>query len=57
MARKLSLRQAKKNIAEQYYVNISMRFIKDMGITPEDREVEIKYDEDKKAIIILKCKK
>lgn len=57
MARKLSLRQARKNVAEQYYVNISMKFIKDMRITPKDREVEIKYDEDKKAIIILKCKK
>lgn len=52
MIKKLSYRKAKKGVSEQYGVNISKEFISELGITPENREVQIIYDIQNKEIII-----
>lgn len=50
--KKLSYRQAKKGMAEQYGINFSKKILSDMGICPENREVQIDYDKGKKIIRI-----
>lgn len=57
MVKKLSYRKARKGVSEQYGVNISKEFINELGITPENREVQIIYDTQNKEIIIKAKKK
>ena len=57
MVKKLSYRKARKGVSEQYGVNISKEFINELGITPENREVQIIYDIQNKEIIIKAKKK
>lgn len=54
--KKLSYRQAKKGIAEQYGINLSKKIITDMGISSENREIQIEYDKKEKIIKIKKKK-
>lgn len=50
--KKLSYRQAKKGIAEQYGINLSKKMLLDMGICPERRNVQVDYDKGRKIIKI-----
>ena len=52
--KKLSYRQAKKGIAEQYGINLSKKMLNEMNISPVNREVEVKFNDKLKAIIITK---
>lgn len=54
MKKKLIYRKSTKGVSEQYGINISKKIIEDMNITPNDREVEITYDDKKKTIQIIK---
>lgn len=54
MKKRLSYRKAKKGIAEQYSINISQDIIRSLGITENNREVEIDYNNKTKEIIIKK---
>lgn len=54
MKKKLTYRKSTKGVSEQYGINISKKIIEDMKITPNDREVEITYDDKNKLIIITK---
>lgn len=54
--KKLSYRQAKKGIAEQYGINISKKILKEMGITPTTREVIVNFNTKQRAIVITKKK-
>ena len=54
MKKRLSYRKAKKGIAEQYSININQDIIRSLGITPNDRRVEIFYDRVTKRLIIRK---
>ena len=35
-------------------VTLPITWIRDLGVTPEDREIDVEYDEEKKEIIIRK---
>ncbi len=37
-------------------ISLPIKWIRDMGISPNDREVDLKYDEKTKKIIIEKSK-
>lgn len=52
--KKLTYRRSSKGIAEQYGINLPKQMIIDMKITPDSREVNIKFDTKNKAIIITK---
>ena len=39
--KKLSYRQAKKGMAEQYGINFSKKILSDMGICPKNREEKL----------------
>lgn len=52
--KKLSYRQAKKGIAEQYGINFPKKILNEMNISPINREVEVKFNSKLKAIIITK---
>lgn len=54
MKKRLSYRKSKKGIAEQYSVNINQEIIKSLGITENNRMVEIDYNNKTKEIIIKK---
>lgn len=54
MKKRLSYRKAKKGIAEQYSISINQDIIKSLGITEENRIVEIDYNNKTKEIIIKK---
>ena len=54
MEKKLSYRRARKGVAEQYNVSINQDIIRSLGITPNDRRVEIFYDRTTKRLIIRK---
>ena len=54
--KKLSYRQAKKGIAEQYGINISKKILKEMGITPTTREVIVNFNAKQRAIVITRKK-
>lgn len=56
MIKKLSYRNPKKGIAEQYNISINQNIIKEMNITPDNRLVEIKYNRETNSIIIKKMK-
>lgn len=38
-------------------LSIPMNWLKDMGLTPEDREVEVTYNEKTKTFVTKKLKK
>lgn len=54
MKKRLSYRKAKLGISEQYSININQDIIKRLGITEDNREVEITYNDKTKEIIIKK---
>ena len=54
MKKRLSYRRARKGVAEQYNVSINQDIIRSLGITPNDRRVEIFYDRATKRLIIRK---
>ena len=54
MKKKLSYRKSKKGIAEQYNISINQDIIRSMGITEQDREVTLFYDNRINALIIKK---
>ena len=54
MEKRLSYRKARKGVAEQYNVSINQDIIRSLGITPNDRRVEIFYDRVTKRLIIRK---
>ena len=54
MEKRLSYRRARKGVAEQYNVSINQDIIRSLGITPNDRRVEIFYDRATKRLIIRK---
>ena len=54
MRKRLSYRKAKYKTAEQYGISINKKMIEDMGITENNREVDIHYDKSKNQIIIKK---
>lgn len=54
MKKRLSYRKAKKGISEQYSININQDIIKSLGITENNRTVEINYNDKTKEIIIKK---
>lgn len=55
MEKRLSYRKAKKDIAEQYNVSINQDIIRSLGITPNDRKVQMFYDRASKRLIIRKA--
>lgn len=54
MKKRLSYRKAKKGIAEQYSVTINQDIIKSLGITENNRTVEVSYNNETKEIVIKK---
>ena len=54
MRKRLSYRRAKKGIAEQYSININKDIIRSLGITEDNRTVDIDYNNKTKEIIIKK---
>ena len=54
MEKRLSYQRARKGVAEQYNVSINQDIIRSLGITPNDRRVEIFYDRTTKRLIIRK---
>ena len=54
MRKRLSYRKAKYKTSEQYGISINKKIIEDMGITENNREVDIHYDKSKNQIIIKK---
>ncbi len=54
MIKKLSYRNSSKGIAEQYGINLSKKMLNEMNISPVNREVEVKFNDKLKAIIITK---
>lgn len=57
MRKKLSYRKARKGVAEQYNVSINQDIIRSLGITQNDRTVELFYDRVYKRIVIKKLEK
>lgn len=57
MRKKLSYRKARKGVAEQYNVSINQEIIRSLGITPNDRKVELFYDRFTNRLIIRKSEK
>ena len=54
MIKKLSYRNSSKGIAEQYGISLSKKMLNEMNISPVNREVEVKFNDKLKAIIITK---
>jgi protein-arginine kinase len=54
MKKRLSYRKARKGVAEQYNVSINQDIIRSLGITPNDRTIEMFYDRVYKKIVIRK---
>ena len=54
MKKRLSYRKAKKGIPEQYSININQDIIRSLGITEDNRTVDIDYNNKTKEIIIKK---
>lgn len=57
MRKKLSYRKARKGVAEQYNVSINQEIIRSLGITQNDRTVELFYDRFTNRLIIRKSEK
>lgn len=54
MSKKLTYRKPRNGVAEQYGINLSKKILNDMGIYPNNREVQVEYDRKKKIIKITK---
>ena len=54
MPKKLTYRKPRNGVAEQYGINLSKKMLNDMGVFPDNREVQIEYDREKKVIKIRK---
>ena len=54
MIKKLSYRNSSKGIAEQYGISLYKKMLNEMNISPVNREVEVKFNDKLKAIIITK---
>ncbi len=54
MKKRLSYRKAKNGISEQYSININQDIIRSLGITEDNRTVDIDYNIKTKEIIIKK---
>ena len=54
MEKRLSYRKARKGVAEQYNVSINQDIIRSLGITEDNRTVDIDYNIKTKEIIIKK---
>lgn len=57
MSKKLTYRKSRKGVAEQYGINLSKKMLNDMGVFPDNREVQVEYDKEKKIIKIKKTEK
>ena len=55
MEKRLSYRKPSKGVAEQYNVSINQDIIKSLGITPNDRKIQMFYDRTSKRLIIRKA--
>lgn len=54
MSKKLTYRKPRTGVAEQYGINLSKKMLNDMGVFPDNREVQVEYDKEKKVIKIKK---
>lgn len=54
MPKKLTYRKPRNGVAEQYGINLSKKMLNDMGVFPDNREVQVEYDREKKVIKIRK---
>ena len=54
MPKKLTYRKPRNGVAEQYGINLSKKMLNDMGVFPDNREVQVEYDREKKVIKIKK---
>ena len=54
MPKKLTYRKPRNGVAEQYGINLSKKMLNDMGVFPDNREVQVEYDREKKIIKIRK---
>ena len=54
MSKKLTYRKPRNGVAEQYGINLSKKMLNDMGVFPDNREVQVEYDREKKVIKIKK---
>lgn len=54
MSKKLTYRKPRNGVAEQYGINLSKKMLNDMGVFPDNREVQVEYDREKKVIKIRK---
>ena len=52
MSKKLTYRKPRNGVAEQYGINLSKKMLNDMGVFPDNREVQVEYDKEKKVIKI-----
>lgn len=54
MPKKLTYRKPRNGVAEQYGINLSKKMLNDMGVFPDNREVQVEYDREKKVVKIKK---
>ena len=54
MPKKLTYRKPRNGVAEQYGINLSKKMLNDMGVFPDNREVQVEYGREKKIIKIRK---
>lgn len=54
MRKRLSYRRAKKGIAEQYNISINQDIVRSLGITENNRTIDLYYDRATKRVIIRK---
>lgn len=52
--RRMGYRKPNERVGEQYTTAIPIEYIRKMGITPEDRNIEISFNEKTKTISIKK---
>lgn len=57
MRKRLSYRKARKGVAEQYGLSINQDIIRSLGITENNRNIEMFYDRAYKRIVIKKAEK
>ncbi len=55
--KKIGYRKPNGKLTEQYTMSFPIEYIKKMGITPDDRNVEISFNEKTKVISIKKIDK
>lgn len=54
MRKRLSYRRAKKGIAEQYNISINQDIVRSLGITENNRTIDLYYDRATRRVIIRK---